>query len=164
MDLAHGSSEFSISDFGILTSKREHHHDSLTSCHNVQDHRRPPPLNRQSGCGQSDIVEGRTVCRWTTLSSGGPTYLPACLSMIHLLAITSQSNTKIPQQTVWVWQKRSNQAFPSNIQRRPFSFARYCSRQPRPPAQPTLLFSVCHPPGYRSNFGWTYFGWNIIQF
>ena len=79
MDLAHGSSEFSISDFGILTSKREHHHDSLTSCCNVQDHRRPPPLNRQSGCGQSDIVEGRTVCRWTTLSSGRPTCLHACL-------------------------------------------------------------------------------------
>ena len=66
-------SEISISDFGILTSKRDHHHDSLISCHNVQEHRRPPPLNRQSGCG---IVEGRTVCRWTTLLVED---LPACM-------------------------------------------------------------------------------------
>ena len=30
-------SKISISKFGILTSKREHHHDSLTSCRRITD-------------------------------------------------------------------------------------------------------------------------------
>ena len=47
----------------------------FTSCRNVQDHRRPPPLNRQSGCGQSDIVEENSL----QVSSERPTYLTACL-------------------------------------------------------------------------------------